>query len=196
MRHMNTKNLTFAIMMGALGTALFAISYYVAPIAPSLAFDFSLIGVLVAGYYGGPKLGFLTGLIAGILPGIMFGPLGSGGVFGLIGLPIGKALTGMTAGLISSGIKFGQKNRSPILAIPSTFIAYIPESLFTWGYFVFLLGVTVGTAVFSTIIAKALIEIAIMSVVVVVLLRNNGFSCYVRSHFLSQNKPTMTANTK
>jgi LytS/YehU family sensor histidine kinase len=196
MRHMNTKNLTFAIMMGALGTALFAISYYVAPIAPSLAFDFSLIGVLVAGYYGGPKLGFLTGLIAGILPGIMFGPLGSGGVFGLIGLPIGKALTGMTAGLISSGIKFGQKNRSPILAIPSTFIAYIPESLFTGGYFVFLLGVTVGTAVFSTIIVKALIEIAIMSVVLVVLLRNNGFSCYVRSHFLSQNKPTMTANTK
>jgi len=126
----------------------------------------------------------------------MFGPLGSGGVFGLIGLPIGKALTGMTAGLISSGIKFGQKNRSPILAIPSTFIAYIPESLFTWGYFVFLLGVTVGTAVFSTIIVKALIEIAIMSVVLVVLLRNNGFSCYVRSHFLSQNKPTMTANTK
>ena len=91
---MNTKNLTFAIMMGALGTALFAISYYVAPIAPSLAFDFSLIGVLVAGYYGGPKLGFLTGLIAGILPGIMFGPLGSGGVFGLIGLPIGQSSHG------------------------------------------------------------------------------------------------------
>jgi hypothetical protein len=189
MKHMNTKNLTFAIMMGTLGTALFAISYYIAPIAPSLAFDFSLIGVLVAGYYGGPKLGFLTGLIAGILPGIMFGPLGSGGVFGLIGLPFGKALTGMSAGFLSSGIKFGQKNRSPILAIPSTFIAYIPESLFTWGYFVLLLGTTVGTAVFSTIIVKALIEIGIMSVVMMVLLRNNGFSCYVRSHFLSQNKP-------
>src|SRR5665647_2103166 len=101
MKPMNTKNLTLAIMMGALGTALFTISYYLAPIAPSLAFDFSLIGVLVAGYYGGPKLGFLTGLIAGILPGIMFGPLGSGGVFGLIGLPFGKALTGMTAGFIS-----------------------------------------------------------------------------------------------
>src|SRR5665647_957257 len=80
MKPMNTKNLTLAIMMGALGTALFTISYYLAPIAPSLAFDFSLIGVLVAGYYGGPKLGFLTGLIAGILPGIMFGPLGTGGI--------------------------------------------------------------------------------------------------------------------
>jgi hypothetical protein len=180
---MNTKSLTFAVMMGALGTAFFAISYYVAPIAPSLAFDFSLIGVLVAGYYGGPKLGFLTGLIAGILPGIMFGPLGTGGIFGLLGLPFGKALTGMTAGFLSSGIKFGQKSRPTILAIPSTFIAYIPESLFTWGYFVFLLGTTVGTAVFSTILVKALIEIAVMSLVMVALLRNNGFSCYVRGHF-------------
>jgi LytS/YehU family sensor histidine kinase len=194
---MNTKNLTFAIMMGALGTALFAISYYVAPIAPSLAFDFSLIGVLVAGYYGGPKLGFLTGLIAGILPGIMFGPLGSGGVFCLIGLTIGKSLTGMTAGLVASAIKFEQKSRPAILAIPSTFLAYIPESLFTWGYFVLLLGTITGTAVFSTVIVKALIEIAIMSVVMMILLRNNGFSCYVRSHFFSQSKPiTMTTTEK
>jgi len=181
---MNTKKLTFAVMMGALGTALFAISYTVAPIAPSIAFDFSLIGVLVAGYYGGAKLGFLTGLIAGILPGIMFGPLGSGGIFGLIGLPFGKALTGMSVGLIASVVKLQQKSRSPVLAIPATFLAYVPESLFTWGYFVLLLGVTVGTAVFSTVIVKALIEIAIMSAVMVALLRNKGFSCYVRSHFL------------
>ena len=184
---MNTKNLTFALMMGALGTALFAVSYYVAPIAPSLAFDFSLIGVLVAGYYGGPKIGFLTGLFAGILPGIMFGPLGTGGIFGLVGLPFGKALTGMTAGFISSGIKFGQKSRPAVLAIPSTFLAYVPESLFTWGYFVFLLGTIVGTTVFLTILTKALIEVAVMSVVMMALLRNNGFSCYVRSHFLPQS---------
>jgi riboflavin transporter FmnP len=184
---MNTKKLTFALMMGALGTALFAVSFYVAPIAPSLAFDFSLIGVLVAGYYGGPKIGFLTGLFAGILPGIMFGPLGSGGIFGLIGLPFGKALTGMTAGFVSSGIKFGQKSRPAVLAIPATFLAYVPESLFTWGYFLFLLGSVVGTAVFLTILTKALIEVAIMSVIMMALLRNNGFSCYVRSHFLSQS---------
>ena len=184
---MNTKSLTFAVMMGALGTALFAISYYVAPIAPSLAFDFSLIGVLVAGYYGGPKLGFLTGLIAGILPGIMFGPLGTGGIFGLLGLPFGKALTGMTAGFLSSSMKFGQKSRPAIFAIPLTFMSYIPESLFTWGYFVFLLGTTVGTAVFSSILIKALIEITVMSLVMVALLRNNGFNCYVRAHFLSQS---------
>ncbi len=171
-------------MMGALGTALFLISYYMAPIAASLAFDLSLIGVLVAGYYGGPKIGFLTGLIAGILPGIMFGPLGTGGVLGLIGLPVGKALTGLTAGFLSSTIKFGQ-SRPAALAIPATFIAYIPEALFTWGYFVILLGTIVGTTVFTTVLAKGLIEIAIMSIIIMALLRNNGFSCYVRSHFLS-----------
>ncbi len=187
---MNTKKLTFAIMMGALGAALFALSYSVAPIAPSVAFDFSLIGVLIAGYYGGPKLGFLTGLIAGILPGIMFGPLGTGGVFGLLGLPFGKALTGMTAGFISSGIEFGKKPRLAFLAILTTLLAYVPESLFTWGYFVFLLGTTMGTSIFLTILTKALIEVTIMGVVMMALLRNIGFSFYVRSHFLVQTIAT------
>jgi riboflavin transporter FmnP len=187
---MNTKSLTFAVMMGALGTALFAVSYYVAPIAPSIAFDFSLIGVLIAGYYGGPRVGFITGLIAGILPGIMFGPLGTGGIFGLLGLPFGKALTGMSAGFISSGIKFNRGTRTPILAIPATFLAYVPESLFTWGYFVFLLGTATGSAVFFTVLTKALIEVGIMSIVMAALLGNNGFNCYMRSHLLLEKNPT------
>jgi riboflavin transporter FmnP len=182
---MNAKNTSFALMMGALGTVLFAISYYAAPIAPSIALDFSLIGVLIAGFYGGPIIGFVTGIFAGILPGIMFGPLGTGGVFGLIGLPFGKALTGMTAGFISKGVKFEQKPRSSLLAIPSTFLAYIPESIFTWGYFVFLLQFEVGTSVFFTVLAKALVEVAIMSVLMAALLGNAGFSCFVRAHFTS-----------
>ncbi len=181
---MNTKNLTFALMMGALGSALFAVSYFAAPIAPSLAFDFSLIGVLIAGFYGGPTLGFITGLFAGILPGIVFGPLGTGGIFGLIGLPFGKALTGMTAGFIAKGVKFGNKPNLSIFAIPATFLAYIPESLFTWGYFVFIIqSYEVGTTVFLTVLTKALIEIALMSVIMAALLRNKGFSSYVRAHF-------------
>jgi riboflavin transporter FmnP len=194
---MNAKNTSFALMMGALGAALFAISYYAAPIAPSIALDFSLIGVLIAGFYGGPTLGFVTGLFAGILPGIMFGPLGTGGVFGLLGLPFGKALTGMTAGFISKGVKFEQKPRLTLLAIPLTFLAYIPESIFTWGYFVFLLQFEVGTSVFLTVLAKALVEIAIMSVVMAALLRNTGFSCFVRAHFTSsQNTAEETASTE
>jgi riboflavin transporter FmnP len=189
---MNTKSLTFALMMGALGTALFAISYTVAPIAPSVAFDFSLIGVLVASYYGGPKLGLITGLVAGILPGLMFGPLGQGGVLGLIGLPVGKALTGMSAGLLASAIKFDKKCRPAALAIPATLLAYIPESLFTWGYFILLLGTTVGTIVFSSIIVKAIIEVTIMGVIMMILIRNKGFSSYVRQHFIVQDRLSIT----
>jgi hypothetical protein len=185
---MNAKNTSLALMMGALGTALFAISYYAGPIAPSIAFDFSLIGVLIAAFYGGPTIGFVTGLFAGILPGIMFGPLGTGGIFGLIGLPFGKALTGVTAGFIAKGVKFGQKPRSSMLAIPSTFLAYIPESIFTWGYFVFLLQFEVGTSVFLTILAKALVEIAIMSVFMAALIGNAGFNSFVRAHFTSTEK--------
>jgi hypothetical protein len=184
---MDTKKLTFAIMMGALGTALFAVSYTLAPIAPSLAFDFSLIGVFVAGYYGGPEIGFITGLFAGILPGVMFGPLGSGGIFGLIGLPFGKALTGMTAGLIAKGAKLGTNPHSWLLSIPSTFLAYVPEALFTWGYFVFLLQYTTGTAVFLTVLTKALIEIAIISVAMATLLANKGFNSYLSTHFKKRN---------
>jgi riboflavin transporter FmnP len=191
---MNTKSLTFAVMMGALGSALFAISYSITPIAPSIAFDFSLIGVLVAGYYGGPKTGFLTGLIAGILPGIMFGPMGQGGALALVALPFGKALTGMMVGLLSTRIKFGQKPKLAILAIPATLLAFIPETLFTWGYFLLLFreNMALGTTVYLTVLTKALIEVPIMGIVMMVLLRNNGFSCYVRSRFFPEN----TANGK
>jgi riboflavin transporter FmnP len=184
---MNTKSLTFAVMMGALGSALFALSYTIAPLAPSVAFDFSLIGVLVAGYYGGPRIGFLTGLIAGILPGIMFGPIGQGGALGLIALPLGKALTGMVVGLLAARVNFGQKPKLAILAIPITLSGFIPETLFTWGYFLVIIpDFTVATTIYLGILTKGLIEVVIMSIVIVALLRNTGFSCYVRSHFFPE----------
>ncbi len=84
------------------------------------------------------KIGFLTGLIAGVLPGIMFGPMGQGGVVGLIALPFGKALTGMMVGLLSTALKFGQKPKIAMFAIPATLLAFVPETLFTWGYFMLL----------------------------------------------------------
>jgi hypothetical protein len=87
---MNPKKLTLAIMMGALGNVLFLLSYVVGQIAPGVSFDFSLIAVLIAGLYGGPVVGITAGAIAGLLPGLMYGPLGTGGVLGLIGLPVGN----------------------------------------------------------------------------------------------------------
>jgi hypothetical protein len=187
MKTMNAKTITFALMMGALGTALFAISYSLGQISTSIALDFSLIGAFIAGFFGGPTIGFTSGLFVGILPGIMFGPLGTGGVMGLVGLPFGKALSGLTAGLIAKGLNFGQKPHSSLLAIPATLVAYVPESIFTYAYFIALLGPEIGTPVFFTVLVKALFEVSIMSVIMAALIGNTGFSNFIRAHFKGMN---------
>jgi len=171
-------------MMGALGTTLFAISYSAGQIAPSVALDFSLIGAIIAGFYGGPVIGFVSGLFVGILPGFMFGPLGMGGLLGLLGLPFGKALSGLSSGLIAKGLGIGQRQRSSLVAVPATLLAYIPESLFTWVYFVVLSGLESGSAVFLTfILPKALLEVSIISVLMAALMGNKGFSEFMRNRF-------------
>ena len=184
---MKAKKLAFALMMGALGNVLFAISYYMGPIASGIALDFSLIVALIAGFYGGPTLGFFTGILSGALPGIMFGPLGSGSWLGLIGLPIGKALSGLAAGLIAKGLSLGQKPRSSLLGIPATLLAYVPEAIFTYAYFAYLmplfLASEVGTAFIITVLVKATCEVVIMSVIIAALMGNRGFNDFVRTFF-------------
>ena len=61
---MNSKTISFIIMMGVLGNILFAISYYAGNLAPGIAFDFSLIAAYIAGFYGGPLVGFISGIFA------------------------------------------------------------------------------------------------------------------------------------
>jgi hypothetical protein len=181
---MNAKKTSFALMMGALGTALFAISYSLGQIGYSVALDFSLIAALIAGFYGGPMVGFVSGLFVGILPGVMFGPFGFGGMLGLVGLPFGKALSGSSAGLIAKGMKLGQKPRSALLAIPAVLLAYVPECIFTYAYFVFLQGFEAGGATFFVfILPKALLEVSIISVLMAALMGNSGFSNFVTAHF-------------
>jgi riboflavin transporter FmnP len=185
MTNMNAKKIAFTLMMAALGNVLFAISYYLGPIASGIALDFSLIAVFIAGFYGGPTLGFVSGLLVGALPGIMFGPLGAGSWLGLIGLPIGKALSGLTAGLIAKGLSLGQKPRSSLLGIPATLLAYVPEAIFTYAYFSFLiplfLGGAVSTAFIITVLIKAIGEVVIMSVIIAALMGNKGFNDFVRT---------------
>jgi riboflavin transporter FmnP len=188
---MNAKTISFVLMMGALGNVLFAISFYAGPIAPGIALDFSLIAAFIAGFFGGPTVGFISGLFVGILPGIMFGPLGMGGVLGLVGLPFGKALSGLTAGVIAKGLKFGQKERSSLLGIPSTFLAYIPEAIFTYAYFALLLGIQVGATVFLTaILPKALVEVTIISFIMAALIGNKGFGDFARTFTRVNDKKT------
>jgi riboflavin transporter FmnP len=188
---MNTKQITFALMMGALGNVLFLISFYGGPITQGIALDFSLIGVFIAGIYGGPAVGLTAGIVAGILPGLMFGPLGTGGALGLIGLPLGKALTGLTTGLLAKGFKLQQRNHASIATVPLTLAAYIPEGIFTYAYFAYLLPLfltqQLGTAVIFTILIKAIVEVIIMSIIMAALMGNKGFTDFVSARFTKTN---------
>jgi LytS/YehU family sensor histidine kinase len=187
MKIMNAKEIAFALMMGALGNTLFAISFYLGPISPGIALDFSLIAAFIAGFFGGPALGFISGLLVGALPGIMFGPLGLGSWLGLIGLPLGKALSGLTAGLIAKSLSLGQKPRSSLLGIPATLLAYVPEAIFTYAYFVYLmpffLAQGLETTIIIAIMLKAIGEVIIMSVIIAALMGNKGFNDFVRTFF-------------
>jgi len=172
-------------MMGALGSAFFAVSYYLGPIAPGVNLDFSLVAVFIAGFFGGPTVGLFSGLIAGFLPGIMYGPLGMGGALGLIGLPLGKALSGLTSGVIGKGLRLGEPRQRPsVLGIPASLLSYVPEAVFTIGYFILLQGFNVGsTTFFVYILPKALVEVGIISVVIAALMGNKGFSDFVSARF-------------
>ncbi len=190
-------------MMGALGNVLFLISFYTGQIAQGVAIDLSLIGVFIAGLYGGPAAGVISGAIAGVLPGIMFGPLGNGGVLGLIGLPLGKALTGLTIGLLAKGLNLQSKAHSSVITIPTVLVSYVPEGIFTYVYFTNLLplfiqgGNALPTAVVIGILLKAIAEVTVMSIIMAALIGNRGFSDFVRAFFstkrsLPTTKPAIT----
>lgn len=189
---MNSKTVSFIAMMSTLGNVLFLISFYLGQLAPGVAFDFSLVGVLIAGLYGGPLAGFITGLFAGIFPGIFFGPMGTGSWVGLIGLPIGKSLTGLTAGLLYKGFNMSQRKRQSVLTIPSVIAAYVPECLFTIIYFVSLLPLFIGgggAGILLFVLPKAFAEVIVMSFLMAALVGNQGFSNFV-NNFFAQSKQT------
>jgi riboflavin transporter FmnP len=187
---MNSKAITFIAMMSTLGNVLFLVSFYAGKLAPGVAIDFSLVGVFIAGLYGGPLVGLITGLFAGIFPGIFFGPMGSGSWVGLIGLPIGKALTGLMAGLLYKSLNMNQKTRQSVLVIPLVIASYIPECLFTVFYFVGLLPWLIGgggASILIFVLPKAFAEVVVMSFLMAALIGNQGFSNFV-SNFVAQAK--------
>lgn len=177
---MDAKTIAFVLMMGALGNVLFAISYYTGPLAPGVALDFSLLPALIAGFYGGPLIGFVSGIIVGVLPGIMFGPMGMGSWLGLIGLPLGKSLTGLAAGSLARLLNLGQSRHSSLITIPATLFAYVPEGIYTYAYFEWLMPFFIGRGGAATflyyILPKALAEVIIMSFLMAALIGNKGFN--------------------
>ena len=189
---MDTRKITFVTMMAALGNVLFLISFHLGPIAPGVAFDFSLTTTFIAAFYGGPILGLVTGLFVGLFPGIYFGPLGTGAWLGLVGLPIGKALTGLTAGLLAKKLDLGVKGRSSLLAAPVVLLAYVPECLFTVAYFTYLMPYFIGGGGFGMlffILPKAWVEIIIIGVLMAALVGNYGFISFINRFFAAAKNP-------
>ncbi len=185
-----SKNLMFIAIMAALGNVLSFITTQLTPLAPniplgpvsiSLALDISHLTTFIAALYGGPFVGGVTGAIGGLVAAFEFG-FSKGNLVTGIGLPLGKALTGITAGYIFkrlNGVRYGN--------IVAAIISYIPEALLTYVLFRFLLptvsGIPAGIAVAISIqiIVKALIEMIILGGLLTWLTGNLGFTSFAEN---------------
>jgi riboflavin transporter FmnP len=182
MFHLDTKQTAFVAMMSALGLLLSAISLNIAPFLggqSGAALDLSHIATFIAAIFGGPYVGAMVGFLSGIYAGYHFGyVIGSLGVLSLIGVPFGKALTGLTAGFLYRKLKINNSSRSSTLTVPTILISYIPECIFTILYFLYIVLYVYGRAMsfmISIVIPKAWIEIAVMSILMGALAGNTGF---------------------
>ncbi len=187
----NSKAVAFTAMMVALGNALSALSIGLVKVG-QVGFDLSHVATFIAAIYGGPTLGFLTGLLGGIVSGIHFGPLGGLAWLGLIGLPVGKSMTGLVTGALYRQLNVGQKRNSSLLTVPVVLAGYLPECLFTVLFFVALVPYFLGPlpwltlGVLVSILIKAWIEIALMSVLMGALAGNVGFNSFVMGFFAAR----------
>jgi LytS/YehU family sensor histidine kinase len=189
---MNAKQTAFVAMMSALGLLLSAISLNVAPLLTAVgqsgaALDLSHIATFIAAIFGGPYVGAIVGFLSGIYAGYYFGyVMGSLGVLSLIGVPFGKALTGLTAGFLYKRLKINNSSRSSTITIPITLISYIPECIYTILYFLYIVLYVYGSAMsfmIPIVIPKAWIEITVMSIIMGALAGNIGFKEFIMKFF-------------
>jgi len=200
---MSSKTVVFVALMAALGNVMFLMSQTIFKMN-QVALDLSHIGTLIAAAYCGPWVGLLTGLLVGIGPGMFFGYLGGSlGLLGLIGLPVGKALTGFTVGVLTRCLKIGESRYSSWKIVPVVLLGYIPECIFTILFFRILVVIFLPQVadlfisffgsldvLIMSIIAKAWIEMGLLSFFMGALIGNDGFSKFMRQHFVyGKGKP-------
>lgn len=185
-----SKGLSFVALMAALGNVLSFISIQLSPIVPSiplgpfnfsLALDLSHLATFIAALLGGPVVGGLTGLVGGFVSAFQFG-FSQGNIITGIGLPLGKAMTGIVAGILFQRITVG---RWKTLAI--TVISYIPEAIFTAFIFIYLypifygLPTEVAVLIVTQIIVKAFVEMLLLGTILTYIVGSRGFQTYSRS---------------
>lgn len=193
----SAKNVVFIAIMGALGNVLSGLSILLAPFIPSIslgpysisvALDLSHLTTFIAALYGGPAVGGLTGLIGGLIAANEFG-FSKGNLVTGFAMPVGKALTGITAGLVMQALRLQSRNRRSLFLIASTLFAYIPEAIFTAFLFLGIFPFVFGTPAFIlypiviAILIKGTIEMFAEGGVLAALCRNQSFESSVGRFF-------------
>jgi hypothetical protein len=196
-KEMTSKYIVFIAVMGALGNVFSALSIHSAPLIPTipiggisikLNLDLSHLSTLIGALLGGPIVGAGAGLIGGAVAAYEFG-FSQGNYVTAFALPIGKAMTGFTAGFLISILGFLAKRKS-IFFIPTTLIAYIPEAIFTAFVFIIVFPSVLGLPLFlvypitAQVLVKAFIEMTIIGVIIASLLSNKGFKEFASGIFL------------
>ncbi len=196
---MDAKQTAFVAMMSALGMVISLISINIGLISVTIpgqgtaALDLSHVATFVAAIFGGSFIGGAVGFLSGIYAGYYFGFVAPGGLglLSLIGLPLGKALTGLLAGFLYKRLGIGASSRHSILAVPVTLLSYVPECIYTVIYFLYLvtwINVPAMISFIPLIIIKAWIEIGAMSLIMAALAGNAGFREFIK-RFLYVQKP-------
>jgi riboflavin transporter FmnP len=187
---MNAKQSAFIALLSALGVVLSALSLNIT-VGQSAALDLSHIATFVAAIFGGPIVGATVGLFGGLYAGYYFGFVFGQGLVAVIGVPFGKALTGLTAGLLYKRLNIGSNPRRSILTVPVTLVSYVPESIYTILYFLYVMTIVNGAGMaflIPLVIPKAWMEIGIMSVIMGALSGNVGFREFVGRFLHTQTR--------
>ncbi len=190
LRASSSKALATVALLAALGNALSFISIQLSPIVPSiplgpisfsLALDLSHIATFIASLLGGPVIGGFTGLIGGFVAAFQFG-FSQGNIVTGIGLPLGKAMTGVVAGILFRKLKTGGWR-----TIVVTVTSYIPEAIFTAVLFIYFYPILYGlpqvvaTLIGTQIVIKAFVEMVIMGILLTVIVGSRGFKGLIQT---------------
>ena len=191
MAKITTKKLTFIALMSALGNVLSFISIQlsnlptvpIGPVQVSLALDLSHVATFIAALVGGPIIGGLAGLIGGLVAAFQFG-FSQGNLITGFGLPLGKALTGISAGFLFGKINVDVSTWRILLV---TVVSYIPEAILTLILFIYVmpfylvLPASIAQTIAVQIVVKAFIEMVVMGILLGIINRNPGFNAYKMS---------------
>jgi len=197
-RMVSPKDWIWICIMGTLGNVISWLSIMFAPFLPtvsfgpysvSIALDLSHITTFISALYGGPVIGGLTGIIGGLVAANEFG-FSKGNMITGFALPLGKALTGVVAGIVMVAMGLRDENHHQLRFISSTLISYIPEAVYTVFIFLAVFPIIFGTPIFVLypiivgILIKAFVEMVVEGVLLLSLANNQGFTTMVKSFFI------------